>query len=144
MLTTKSRIFLVQEKLSSFSGSSAAYDVSAVVNDLVEASDGMISPSYLRSQAPKSVKKDEDDDSALPCGAWWKRGVDSLCAHAKETSAFWSIFVAAAVMGLVVLGQRWHLSVGSEKSGRFLPRLKDVIVGGSRRGTYITAGSVEH
>ncbi|KAH9604126.1 hypothetical protein KSS87_010466 [Heliosperma pusillum] len=137
-------------------GGSGAYDERAVVNDLVETSNDVTDPSYPISQAPESGKKDDADDSELPCGAWWKRGVASLCAHAKETSGFWSIFVAAAVMGLVVLGQRWQqerwqvlhqrwqLSVGDEKSGRILSRLKDVIIGGSRRGTYVTATSAEH
>ncbi|XP_074263334.1 ATG8-interacting protein 2-like [Silene latifolia] len=137
-------------------GGSVAYDGSAVVNDLAEASNDVRDPSYPISQVPESGKEDETDDSELPCEAWWKRGVASLCAQAKETSGFWSIFVAAAVMGLVVLGQRWQqerwqvlhqrwqLSVGDEKSGRILSRLKDVIIGGSRRGTYVTAASAEH
>lgn len=46
--------------------------------------------------------------SELPCEAWWKKRAASLYAHAKEANAFWSIFVAAAVMGLVILGQRWQ------------------------------------
>ncbi|PKA58799.1 hypothetical protein AXF42_Ash000892 [Apostasia shenzhenica] len=42
-----------------------------------------------------------------PCEAWWKRHAISLYKHAKETHSFWSIFMAAALMGLVVLGQQW-------------------------------------
>lgn len=135
-------------------GGSAVYDENTIVSDLVEPSDHGTDSSSMISQSPESGK-DEYDDSELPCGAWWKRRVASLCAQAKETNTFWSIFVAAAVMGLVLLGQRWQqerwqvlqqrwqLSISDEKSGRILSRLKDVIVGGNRRGTYIAAASVE-
>ncbi|KAK4344928.1 hypothetical protein RND71_035104 [Anisodus tanguticus] len=54
--------------------------------------------------------KDEDNNDAvnLPCQAWWKRQAVSLIAHAKDANALWSVFIAAAaVMGLVVIGQRW-------------------------------------
>lgn len=103
------------------------------------------------SQSPRSMKDDKFDVSDLPCGAWWKRRASSLYSHAKEANAYWSIFVAAAVMGLVILGQRWQnerwqalqqkwqFSV-DQKAGRVLgpiSRLKDVIVGGQRRGSFI-------
>ncbi|KAJ6972355.1 ATG8-interacting protein 2 [Populus alba x Populus x berolinensis] len=58
--------------------------------------------------SPKAAK-----DSDLPSNAWWKRRAASLYAHAKEANTFWSIFVAAAVMGIVILG-----SAGSKKGGR--------------------------
>lgn len=136
-------------------GGSVIYGENVVVSDLVEPSDHDLDPSFFISKPPKSGEEHEIDDSELPCGAWWKRRMVSLCAQVKDTSAFWSIFVAAAVMGLVILGQRWQqerwevlqqrwqLSVGNEKSGRILSRLKDVIVGGSRRSTYITAASAD-
>ncbi|KAK9749419.1 hypothetical protein RND81_02G124300 [Saponaria officinalis] len=88
--------------------SATVIDGSTVHDRNFEASDDVINPSNLMTKAPKSVNEDEADDPELHCGAWWKRGVASLCAQAKEASAFWSIFVAAAVMGLVVLGQRWQ------------------------------------
>lgn len=44
----------------------------------------------------------------LPCEAWWKRRAVTLYAQAKETNSFWSIFVAATVMGVVIIGHRWH------------------------------------
>ncbi|XP_021748008.1 ATG8-interacting protein 2-like [Chenopodium quinoa] len=138
-------------------GGSAAYGESLVEN-FDEPSDHGLDPSSFISRPPKSGEEEfgEIDDSGLPCGAWWKRSVASLCAQVKDTNAFWSVFVAAAVMGLVILGQRWQqerwevlqqrwqLSVGNEKSGRILSRLKDVIVGGSRRSTYITAAPADH
>lgn len=103
----------------------------------------------------------ESNTNELPCRAWWKRKTASLVAHAKEANAFWSIFVAAAVMGLVILGQQWqqerlqilHLKLQhglhDERIGRMLgplSRLKDIIVGGHNRGTFIkdTTSSVPH
>ncbi|GKU88028.1 hypothetical protein SLEP1_g2341 [Rubroshorea leprosula] len=60
------------------------------------------------SGAPLTGQDDKHSDPNLPCEAWWKRRVVSLYAHAKEANTFWSIFIAAAVMGLVILGQRLH------------------------------------
>ncbi|XP_074272859.1 ATG8-interacting protein 1-like [Silene latifolia] len=124
----------------------AAYDHSPIASDLVEASLDVIDPTYLISQSPRFVNEDEADNSELPCEAWWKKGMASLCAQAKQTSAFWSVFIAAAVMGLVVLGQRWQqekwqMSLIDEKPARILPRFKDVIAGGSHRATFVTAAS---
>lgn len=88
-------------------GGSAIYGES-VVSDFVEPSDHILDPSSFISRTPKSGEEDESDDSKLPCGAWWKRRMVSLCAQVKDTNTFWSVFVAAAVMGLVILGQRWQ------------------------------------
>ncbi|KAG1362524.1 ATG8-interacting protein 2 [Cocos nucifera] len=68
------------------------------------------SPQNLESP-PKYAKKNEEDksdESGLPCEAWWKRHAASLYRHAKEANTFWSVCVAAALMGLVILGQRWR------------------------------------
>lgn len=103
------------------------------------------------SNLPKAKDEDDDDTANLPCQAWWKRGTASLVAHAKDANTFWSIFIAAAVMGLVIIGQTWQQErwqvlqtkwqvVHGERIGRMfgpLSRLKDVIVGGDRRGTFI-------
>ncbi|KAG2725284.1 hypothetical protein I3843_01G058800 [Carya illinoinensis] len=108
------------------------------------------------SLSPTTAKDNKHDGSNLPCGAWWKRRVASLYAHAKEANTFWSIFIAAAVMGFVILGQRWQqegwqalqikwqISINDERRGRMLGpifRLKDVIVGGHRRGSVIRGSS---
>lgn len=60
------------------------------------------------ARSPRPLKDDKHDGAGLPCEAWWKRGAASLYSQAKEANAFWSIFVAAAVMGLVILGQHWQ------------------------------------
>ncbi|EOX95929.1 hypothetical protein QUC31_005287 [Theobroma cacao] len=133
-------------------GGSTTYDEDTTVSELIEASEqGLGFPADI-SQSPKSLQDDKYDGSDLPCEAWWKRRAVSLYAHAKEANAFWSIFIAAAVMGIVILGQRWQqerwqalqhkwqLSLNNEKTGRVLgsiSRLKDVIVGGHRRGSFV-------
>lgn len=109
------------------------------------------------SVSPTLAKGDKQDGSDLPSGAWWKRRAASFYAHAKEANAFWSVFIAAAMMGLVLLGQRWQqerwqalqlkwqTSVNHERTGRMLgpiSRLKDVIVGGHPRGSVIRGSSL--
>eukprot|EP00246_Nothoceros_aenigmaticus_P015584 TRINITY_DN6563_c0_g1_i1.p1 TRINITY_DN6563_c0_g1~~TRINITY_DN6563_c0_g1_i1.p1 ORF type:complete len:193 (+),score=29.57 TRINITY_DN6563_c0_g1_i1:22-579(+) len=39
---------------------------------------------------------------------WWKRKASCLLVQARQANSIWSIALAAAVMGLVLLGQRWH------------------------------------
>lgn len=56
----------------------------------------------------KPIEGDKYDGADLPCEAWWKRRAFSLYAHAKEANTFWSVFIAAAVMGLVIIGHQWQ------------------------------------
>ncbi|XP_008779249.2 ATG8-interacting protein 1-like isoform X2 [Phoenix dactylifera] len=94
-------------------------------------------PSYQNPDSPNFTNASErseenkEDASYLPCEAWWKRKAVLLYNHVKETNTFWSVFVAAAMMGLVILGQRWkreklqiqqfklHFRINSEKIGQF-------------------------
>ncbi|KAL6535945.1 hypothetical protein OROHE_012789 [Orobanche hederae] len=104
----------------------------------------------------KSVEGDGRDPVDLPCEVWWKRRAISLYTHAKEANTFWSIFIAAAVMGLVIIGHqwqqerwkvlhlKWHFGITDERMGRMLgpiSRFKDVIVGGHRRGSLVRGGT---
>jgi len=90
--------------------------------------------------------------------AWWKSKAASLYAHAKETNTFWSIFIAAAVMGIVILGQKWQKdkwqtmqikrqsSTNNESAGRItlpISRLKNVILGGHSRGSFMRSNANE-
>ncbi|KAL5727345.1 hypothetical protein ACHQM5_000555 [Ranunculus cassubicifolius] len=95
-----------------------------------------------------SPKENKSKGYGLPCEAWWKRQAASLYAQAKEANALWSVFVAAALMGLVILGQRWQQerwqtlqsNIGNEKTNRMmgpLSRFKDVLVGGHRQGSVL-------
>ncbi|XP_039011977.1 ATG8-interacting protein 1-like isoform X2 [Hibiscus syriacus] len=135
----------------SFHSEEALGGSTTTVSELIEASEqGFDFPSDM-PESPKPLQDDEGDCFDLPCEAWWKRRAVSLYAHAKEANAFWSVFVAAAVMGLVILGQRWQqerwqalqhkwqLSINNE-TGKVLGsiyRLKEVIVGGHRRGSFL-------
>lgn len=68
------------------------------------------SPQNLESP-PEYAKKNEEnrsDEYGPPSEAWWKRHAASLYRHAKEANTFWSVCVAAALVGLVILGQRWR------------------------------------
>ncbi|OWM64250.1 hypothetical protein CDL15_Pgr018822 [Punica granatum] len=122
----------------------------------VEEAEESFDPTAESSQLSKPLNEKGYFGSDLPCSAWWKKRATSLYAHAKDANAFWSIFIAAAMMGLVLLGQqwqqerwqmlqqKWHLSLKDEKMGRMLGpiyRIKDVIVGGHRRGSLIRSSS---
>ncbi|XP_055808297.1 ATG8-interacting protein 1-like [Solanum dulcamara] len=105
------------------------------------------------SNLPKAKDEDNDDTENLPCQAWWKRRAVSLIAHAKDANTVWSIFFAAAVMGLVVIGQRWRLERWQvlQMKWKFgghdeiisrafispISRLKEVIIGSDHRGSFI-------
>jgi hypothetical protein len=84
-------------------GGSTTYDENLGIPEVNEPSEKVLD---FPTDVPSSPKAAKDD--SLPCDAWWKRRVASLHAHAKEANTFWSIFVAAAVMGIVILGQRWQ------------------------------------
>ncbi|ESW11818.1 hypothetical protein PHAVU_008G061700 [Phaseolus vulgaris] len=134
-------------------GGVTEYGESIVEPETTESAEGSnVSPDL---SLPKNFSKDKEyNTSDLPCGAWWKRRAASLYSHAKETNAFWSVFIAATVMGLVMLGQRWQqeralqlkwqISINDEARSRVLApiyRLKDVIVGGHRRGSLVRGSS---
>ncbi|XP_020682871.1 ATG8-interacting protein 2-like [Dendrobium catenatum] len=55
---------------------------------------------------PNEENIDESFDDSPE--SWWKKRAISAYNHAKGTNTFWSIFVAVAVAGLVILGQRWR------------------------------------
>jgi len=108
------------------------------LNEATQQDDDVSSDSPIASKAKKSSGKD------LPCEAWWKRHAASLLTQAREANALWPIAIAAALMGLVVLGQRWQqerwqnqqlrsqLSAKDEKISKILyqvARLKEAITG---------------
>ena len=55
---------------------------------------------------PLGLEKDATNN--LPCEAWWRKRAVSVYLRTREANAVWSLFFAAAVTGLVVLGQRWQ------------------------------------
>ncbi|KAK4266850.1 hypothetical protein QN277_023716 [Acacia crassicarpa] len=135
-------------------GAATAYGDDIIVSETIKPAEQESNTSIELSNSKKFSKDDKCHPSDLPCGAWWKRRASAFYAHAKEANAYWSIFIAAAVMGLVMLGQRWqqerayqlqwHGGVNDEGRSRILApiiRLKDVIVGGHRRGSLIRGSS---
>ncbi|XP_047958013.1 ATG8-interacting protein 2-like isoform X3 [Salvia hispanica] len=127
-----------------FSGGGAGID------DSVEPLDCYVDPDFPNFQKP--IEGDKYDDADLPCEAWWKRHAFSVYAHAKEANTVWSIFLAAAVMGLVIIGHqwqherwqvlrlRWQFDINDERMSRLLApisRLKEMAIGGHRRGSLV-------
>nr|CAD1820989.1 unnamed protein product [Ananas comosus var. bracteatus] len=86
------------------------------------------------------------EGSGVPSKAWWKRQVEFLYSKAKETNTFWSVFVAAALVGIVVLGRRWQreklqlqqlklqFNISNERSFMAVPfsRFKAMLVAGNQ------------
>ncbi|CAH2057771.1 unnamed protein product [Thlaspi arvense] len=112
---------------------------------------GDLHPHSDSATSPISLDKD-----SLPCEAWWRRRAVSMYSRTREANAIWSLFFAAAVTGLVVLGQRWQQerwqvlqlkwqsSISSEKLSRVLEplsRLKDVIVRGNPQASLVRSAS---
>ncbi|KAG0566932.1 hypothetical protein KC19_7G097800 [Ceratodon purpureus] len=78
---------------------------------------------------------------------WWNRQAALRGAHGRQASTYWSIALAAAVMGLVILGHRWQyerrqnqqlrlrLCAKEEKIGQLilqLARMKEALSGRRR------------
>ncbi|XP_047958011.1 ATG8-interacting protein 1-like isoform X1 [Salvia hispanica] len=120
------------------------------IDDSVEPLDCYVDPDFPNFQKP--IEGDKYDDADLPCEAWWKRHAFSVYAHAKEANTVWSIFLAAAVMGLVIIGHqwqherwqvlrlRWQFDINDERMSRLLApisRLKEMAIGGHRRGSLV-------
>lgn len=136
-LTRKEESIYSAATFSSFHGDTALNE-NLETPELTEPSEQGLN---VPADASKSLMPAKEDDkfaeSDLPCEAWWKRRAASLYAHAKETNTFWSIFIAAAVMGIVIIGQqwqqerwqalqlKWQLSINDEVCGLlFFPRKK--------------------
>lgn len=69
-----------------------------------EAGDG----SDENSGQPFKPAGSKSHDAGASCKCWLKKHVTCLYHQAKETNAIWSVVVAAALVGIVILG-RWHI-----------------------------------
>ncbi|KAJ0966637.1 hypothetical protein J5N97_023554 [Dioscorea zingiberensis] len=109
------------------------------------------------TDALKLNRSNKNDGSGLPCEAWWKRHAASWYSHAKEGNTFWSVFVAAALMGLVILGKRWHrenlqlqqlkwqFNINAERVKWMtgpINRFKDILVGSHQRSLLLRAEAI--
>ncbi|CAL5018331.1 unnamed protein product [Urochloa decumbens] len=68
-----------------------------------EAGDG----SDENSGEPFEPAGSKSHDAGASCKCWLKKHMTCLYHQAKETNAIWSVVVAAALVGIVILG-RWH------------------------------------
>lgn len=62
--------------------------------------------SDLPSDFPENVK--ENNCSGPLCEDWWKKQAASLYARTKEADVYWSIFIAASIVGIVFIGKKWR------------------------------------
>ncbi|KAL9257996.1 ATG8-interacting protein 2-like protein [Drosera capensis] len=82
---------------------------SASLHDLIEPSESALDPVVPQDESDrKDDNKDKNNTEDPISKAWWEKPVACLRAHVNETNAIWSIFIAAAVVGLVILGQKWQ------------------------------------
>lgn len=100
------------EKLGSYVEDAAAgtpymADEGSGIAEPFESLDDAVNPSI--SNVQKHIEEDKFNELPnLPCEAWWRRHATSLYGHAKNANPYWSIVVAAAVIGLVIIGHRWQ------------------------------------
>ncbi|KAL5216914.1 hypothetical protein ABZP36_008315 [Zizania latifolia] len=63
--------------------------------------------SHDKLDLPSESADSKRRGSGTPCKCWLKKHMSCLYHQAKETNAIWPVVVAAALVGLVILG-RWH------------------------------------
>ncbi|EPS59434.1 hypothetical protein M569_15376, partial [Genlisea aurea] len=51
---------------------------------------------------------DDDDDDDDASESWWRRRAFAFYELVRNADPFWSVVVAATLMGVVIIGQRWH------------------------------------
>lgn len=133
---------------------------SASLHDLIEPSESALDPVVPRDESDRKAHNNDKNNTEDPIPrAWWEKPVACLRAHVNETNAIWSIFIAAAVVGLVILGQKWQqerkqvlqqrlqLSLTTEKPDKAvgsLSRFKDIMVGGGQHASHISNGVASH
>uniref|UniRef100_A0A7N0V9V0 ATG8-interacting protein 1 n=1 Tax=Kalanchoe fedtschenkoi TaxID=63787 RepID=A0A7N0V9V0_KALFE len=124
-------------------GAATSLDVKTMSFEMTHPSAEAIADGLVEVATSKQVKGKKKVWSGIPCGPWWKRQAAYLYDHVKEASPLWSVVIAATVMGLAVLGQRWQqrksqvlmlnlqFSAIEEKPGKMLgpiSRLKEAFV----------------
>ncbi|XP_020274281.1 ATG8-interacting protein 1-like isoform X2 [Asparagus officinalis] len=108
-------------------------------------------------ESPSDASK-PNEETKLPCEAWWRSRAISVLKQAKDGNGFWSVVVAGAVMGFVILGQRWQketlqlqqlkwFTISNESLSKMLgpiSRFKDILVGGHQRNLSINGGTASN
>ncbi|XP_076948766.1 ATG8-interacting protein 2-like isoform X2 [Bidens hawaiensis] len=77
-------------------------DETSVLDESVYSSEPTMDP-----KTPNIAAK-EDNNEGSGYAEWLKKQAVCFYAHAKETNTLWSVFAAAAVMGIVIIGHKWH------------------------------------
>ncbi|PWA77867.1 hypothetical protein CTI12_AA221530 [Artemisia annua] len=81
-------------------------DETSVLDESVQSSHSASGPNS--PNLPKQTKEYNHGGSGPSYASWLKKQAACLYAHAKETNTLWPIIAVAAVMGIVVIGRRWH------------------------------------
>ncbi|KAK9056173.1 hypothetical protein SSX86_027262 [Deinandra increscens subsp. villosa] len=77
-------------------------DETIALDESINSSDPTLGP-----KTPELPSK-EDNLEGSGYAVWLKKQVVCFYAHAKETNTLWSVFAAAAVMGIVIIGHKWQ------------------------------------
>lgn len=85
----------------------SSYDDSSAAGVPLIGEEGMKSDESFESLDDVVNNKFSESDD-LPHDAWWRRHASSLYGHAKNANPYWSLVVAATVIGLVIIGRRWQ------------------------------------
>lgn len=101
---------LIEKEHSIYStGNVVSYDDKAdEVTEIAETFDRSLNPGT--SNVQRHIEEDNKSNELpnIPCEAWWRKPAASLYGHVKNANPFWSYFIAAAVVGFVIIGRRWH------------------------------------
>uniref|UniRef100_A0A7N0R8B6 ATG8-interacting protein 1 n=1 Tax=Kalanchoe fedtschenkoi TaxID=63787 RepID=A0A7N0R8B6_KALFE len=123
-----------------------ASDVKTMISEQTHHSEEANADGPTEVTSSKQVKDKKKAWSSIPWKPWWKRRAASLYDHVKEANPLWSIVIAAAVMGLAIVGHRWQqrksqvpklnlqFSAKEEKAGKMLSpisRVKEAFVIGN-------------
>ncbi|KAL8192355.1 hypothetical protein R6Q57_027540 [Mikania cordata] len=77
-------------------------ETSVLVDEPIHSSD----PASVPNTPNLSSKEVNQEGSSY--AVWLKKQAVYFLAHAKETNTLWSVFAAAAVMGIVIIGHKWQ------------------------------------
>ncbi|CAM8974464.1 unnamed protein product [Rhodiola kirilowii] len=99
-------------------------DVITMLPELTGPSEEATADRPADDTSTKKLKDKNKARSGVPCEPWWKRQAVSLYDHVKDVNPLWSIVIAAAVMGLAVIGKRWQQqkSQVSQLNLQFFPK----------------------
>lgn len=76
--------------------------------DLPAASEATIPDSHPTEINAKQEKDHTTCKADFPCERWWKRKTTYLFHHIKGVTTVCSVVAAGAVVGFIVMGQRWQ------------------------------------